>query len=75
MNLIQRLKIWKELKRLEQKARMSPSPSTFIDLGQVYINLEMHEETLELAEEGLALFPQSQELRKLFRSLYEEAQK
>ncbi|MEO0479450.1 MAG: tetratricopeptide repeat protein [Planctomycetota bacterium] len=67
MNLIQRLKIWKELRRLEQRAQEVPSPSTFIDLGQVYINLDMHERALSLAEDGLALFPQSQELRKLRR--------
>ncbi|MBK8978675.1 MAG: hypothetical protein IPM29_22485 [Planctomycetes bacterium] len=67
MNLIQRLKIWTELRRLETRAHQSPSPSTFVDLGQVYINLGMHEKTLVLAEEGLALFPQSVELRKLKR--------
>jgi predicted regulator of Ras-like GTPase activity (Roadblock/LC7/MglB family) len=67
MKLIQKLKIWKELKRLEARVRQSPSPSTFVDLGQVYINLGMHERTLELADEGLALFPQSNELRKLRR--------
>ncbi|MEY2980076.1 MAG: hypothetical protein RL562_303 [Planctomycetota bacterium] len=67
MNLIQKLKIWKELRRLEALVRQTPSPSTFIDLGQVYINLGMHERTLELADEGLALFPQSAELRKLRR--------
>lgn len=67
MKLIQKLKIWKELKRLETRVRQSPSPSTFVDLGQVYINLGMHERTLELADEGLALFPQSNELRKLRR--------
>lgn len=67
MNLIQKLKIWKELRRLEARVRQTPSPSTFIDLGQVYINLGMHERTLELADEGLALFPQSAELRKLRR--------
>ena len=65
MKLIQKLKIWKELKRLETKARETPSPSTFVDLGQVYINLGMHERTLQLSEEGLALFPHSDELRKL----------
>lgn len=65
MKFIQKLKIWKELKRLESKARETPSPSTFVDLGQVYINLGMHERTLQLSEEGLALFPHSEELRKL----------
>lgn len=67
MKIIQKLKIWKDLKRLEARVRQSPSPSTFVDLGQVYINLGMHERTLELADEGLALFPQSTELRKLRR--------
>lgn len=65
MNLFQRLKIWKELKRLELRAREQPSPSTFVDLGQVYINLGMCDRTLAIAEEGLALFPDSSELRKL----------
>ncbi|MBI5851932.1 MAG: hypothetical protein HZB39_13040 [Planctomycetes bacterium] len=65
MNLIQKLKIRKELKRLEARVHESPSPSAFIDLGQVYINLGMLEKTVALADEGLALFPQSAELRKL----------
>ncbi len=65
MKLLQRLKIWKELKRLETKARQTPSPTTFVDLGQVYINLGMVEQTMRVSEEGLALFPKSQELRKL----------
>jgi tetratricopeptide (TPR) repeat protein len=67
MNLIQKLKIRKELKRLESRVHESPSPSTFVDLGQVYINLGMHDRTLVLAEEGLALFPHSNELRKLLK--------
>ncbi len=65
MNLLQRLKIWKELKRLEQRARQNPSPSTFVDLGQVYINMGVCDRTLAVADEGLALFPESRELRKL----------
>lgn len=65
MNLIQKLKIRKELKRLEARVHDSPSPSAFIDLGQVYINLGMLENTVRLADQGLALFPQSNELRKL----------
>ncbi len=67
MKLIRKLKIWKELKRLETRVRENPVPSTFVDLGQVYINLGMNERTLQLAEEGLALFPRSEELRKLRR--------
>ena len=67
MKLIQKMKIWKELRRLEARVHDSPSPSTFVDLGQVYINLGMHDRTLELADEGLALFPNSGELRKLRR--------
>lgn len=65
MKLIQRLKIWKELRRLENRAREEPSPSTFVDLGQVHINLGMTERALQVAEEGLALFPDSAELTKL----------
>ncbi len=65
MNLIQRLKIRKELKQLELRAREEPSPTTFVDLGQVYINLGMCDRAVALAEEGLALFPQSGELAKL----------
>ncbi len=40
MKLLQRLKIWRELKRLETKARESPSPTTYVDLGQVILLLE-----------------------------------
>lgn len=65
MHLIQRMKIWKELRRLEQKAREQPAPNTFVDLGQVYINLEMHDKAERIAEDGLALFPKSSELRQL----------
>jgi tetratricopeptide (TPR) repeat protein len=65
VNLIQRLRIRRELKQLEERARQSPSPTTFVDLGQVYINLGMAERAVELADEGLALFPESQELSKL----------
>jgi len=65
MHLIQRMKIWKELRRLEQRAREEPSPTTFVDLGQVYINLEMNDKAQRVAEDGLALFPKSVELRKL----------
>lgn len=65
MNLIQRLKIWKELRRLEQRVREEPSPSTFVDLGQVFINLDMLERALQVADDGLLLFPDSAELQKL----------
>ncbi len=65
MKLFHRLKIWKELKHLERKVRETPSPSTYVDLGQVYINLGMIDQTLKAAEEGLKLFPESDELRKL----------
>lgn len=65
MHLIQRMKVWKELRELEQRVREEPSPSTFVDLGQVYINLEMHDKAQRVAEDGLALFPKSLELRQL----------
>lgn len=65
MHLIQRMKIWKELRRLEQRAKEQPSPSTFVDLGQVYINLDLHDKAESMAEDGLALFPKSIELRQL----------
>lgn len=65
MHLIQRMKIWKELRRLEQRAKEQPSPSTFVDLGQVYINLDLHDKAERMAEDGIALFPKSIELRQL----------
>ncbi|MFT4841151.1 MAG: tetratricopeptide (TPR) repeat protein [Planctomycetota bacterium] len=65
MHLIQRMKIWKELRRLEQRAKEQPSPSTFVDLGQVYINLDLNDKAERMAEDGLALFPKSIELRQL----------
>jgi tetratricopeptide (TPR) repeat protein len=65
--MLQRLKIWRELKRLEVRVREAPSPSTFVDLGQVYINLGLYDQTLRISDEGLALFPHSEELRKLHR--------
>ena len=65
MHLIQRMKIWKELKRLERRAQQEPSPSTFVDLGQVYINLDDATKAMRVAQDGLALFPDSVELLKL----------
>ena len=65
MNLIQKLKIWKDLRRLEMRAREQPCPSTFVDLGQVYINLGLADKAMQTAEDGLALFPDSGELHKL----------
>lgn len=65
MHLIQRMKIWKELKRLEQRVRDEPSPSTFVDLGQVYINLESYDKALRVSKDGMALFPRAAEMKKL----------
>lgn len=65
MHLIQRMKIWKELRRLEQRAREQPSPSTFVDLGQVFINLDLPAKAAQAADDGLSLFPDSVELRQL----------
>ncbi|MCR9245700.1 MAG: tetratricopeptide repeat protein [bacterium] len=59
------MKIWKELKRLEIRVREEPSPTTFVDLGQVYINLESYDKALRVAEDGLALFPKATEMKKL----------
>ncbi len=67
MNLLKRFRLTRELGNLERKARENPSPSTFIDLAQVYINLGWPDHTLRVAEEGLLLFPRSKELRKVFR--------
>ena len=67
MQLIQRMRIWKELKRLEQRVREEPSPTSFVDLAQVHINLGECDKAVEVAEEGLALFPQSVELQQLRR--------
>ncbi|MEO6596929.1 MAG: tetratricopeptide repeat protein [Planctomycetota bacterium] len=59
------MKIWKELRRLEERASEEPCPSTFVDLGQVYINLDMHDKAERVADDGLSLFPKSTELRLL----------
>ncbi len=67
MRLLKRFKLGRELSTLEEKARENPSPSTFIDLAQVYLNLGAPEEVLRVAEEGLLLFPQAAELLKLKR--------
>lgn len=65
MHLIQRMKVWKELRQLERRVREEPAPNTFVDLGQVYINLDMHEKARQVAAAGLALFPRANELRQL----------
>jgi tetratricopeptide (TPR) repeat protein len=65
MNLLQRMKVWRELKQLEQRVREEPAPTTFVDLGQVHISLDMHDKAERIAEDGLSLFPKSIELRQL----------
>lgn len=65
MNLFRLIKLSRELSRMEKKAKANPSPSTFVDLAQVYINLGWHAHTMRVAEEGLLLFPRSDELRKV----------
>jgi tetratricopeptide (TPR) repeat protein len=65
MNLLQRMKVWRELKQLEQRVREEPAPATFVDLGQVHINLELLDKAERIAEDGLSLFPKSIELRQL----------
>lgn len=67
VQLIQRMRIWKELKRLEQRVREEPSPPSFVDLAQVHINLGECDKAVEVAQEGMALFPQSVELQQLRR--------
>ncbi len=52
---------------MEKKAKANPSPSTFVDLAQVYINLGWHAHTMRVAEEGLLLFPRAEELRKVHK--------
>lgn len=65
MNLFRLIKLSRELSRMEKKAKANPSPSTFVDLAQVYINLGWHAHTMRVAAEGLLLFPRSDELRKV----------
>lgn len=67
MNLLQRFRITRDLHRMERQAKQEPSPTTFVDLAQVYINLGRIEDTLRIAEEGLLLFPRSEELRKVHK--------
>ncbi|MDP6930366.1 MAG: hypothetical protein QF412_11755 [Planctomycetota bacterium] len=65
MKVLERFKMWRELKVLRAKAIKDPSPSTYIDLGQVFINTGNPEKTLEVAEDGLCLFPDSEGLQRL----------
>jgi tetratricopeptide (TPR) repeat protein len=67
LNLFRLIKLSRELSRMEKKAKANPSPSTFVDLAQVYINLGWHAHTMRVAEEGLLLFPRSEELRKVHK--------
>ena len=67
MNILQRFKISRELARLEKRAHESPSPSIYVDMAQVYINLGMLDQTVRVAEEGLALFPGSDELKRVLK--------
>jgi tetratricopeptide (TPR) repeat protein len=65
VHLIQRMKIWKELRHLEHRVREQPSPSTYVDLGQVHINLGDCDKALQVADSGLCLFPDAPELQQL----------
>ena len=67
MKILQKLKISRELARLERKAKENPSPSTYVDLAQVHVNLGSVDETLRVAEEGLALFPNAEELKRVLK--------
>lgn len=67
MNLLKRFKLSRELSRMEKKAKENPSPSTFVDLAQAYINLGWIDHTLRVAQEGLLLFPRSESLQKVHR--------
>ncbi len=65
MNLFRLMKLSRELSRMEKAAKANPSPSTFVDLAEAYNNLGWHAHTMRVAEEGLLLFPRSEELRKV----------
>lgn len=67
MNLLKRFRLSRELARMEKRAKEDPSPSTFVDLAQAYINLGWVDHTLRVAQEGLLLFPRSEELHKVCR--------
>lgn len=65
MHLIQRIKTWHELRCLKRGAKEQPSPSTFVELGWAYSHLDLHAKAQSVARDGLALFPNSSELRQL----------
>lgn len=65
MHLLQRMKAWRELRRLEPLAASRPCPETFCALGRLYLDLGLYDKAVDLAEAGVEQFSRSIELRGL----------
>ena len=63
MHLLQRMKAWKQLRRLEQLAESRPCPETFCAVGKLYIDLGLYDKAVGLAVDGIEQFSRSIELR------------
>src|SRR5690242_6286151 len=59
---MERLKRWRGLARLRSQARRAPSPAVYGELAERLIALGEVEAAQRAAEEGLALFPDSERL-------------
>ena len=65
MHLLKRMKAWREVRRLQALVSREPSPRALRSLGRLYLDLGLNEEALELAERGVAQYPNAIELRGL----------
>ena len=65
MKIGEKLKRWRDLSRLRSRLRRDASPSAYGDLAERLISAGSVEEALEVAEEGLRAFPDSERLAQV----------
>ncbi len=65
MELIQRLKRYREMRRLRTTVRRAPSPRSFSALAERHVAYGHLPQALDVAEEGLRHFPDSERLRQV----------
>lgn len=59
------LRRWRDVARLKSRTRRDPSPSTYGELAERLIAFGSTDDALEIAEEGLRLFPDSERLAQV----------
>jgi tetratricopeptide (TPR) repeat protein len=62
VSIPERLRRWRTLGRLRRQLRHAPSPAAYGELAERYIALGETDQALRVAEQGLAVFPDSERL-------------